>query len=104
MHDIKLTTRGGARLSDILPDFVLKGVYNVSNDFIEEGDGQTNRIAWSAGDDWPTSKKVSVDVAWASPFLGMVPYAMCPPGYRNMATIVPISFQIGRTGRIVEAG
>ena len=28
MHDIKLTTRGGARLSDILPDFINKGIYD----------------------------------------------------------------------------
>lgn len=101
MHDIKLTTRGGARLSDILPDFVLKGVYNVSNDFTEENDGKTERISWSASD-W-TGAKNGNDVAWASPYLGLIPYGMCPPGYKNMATIVPISFQLGRTGRVVPA-
>ena len=104
MHDIKLTTRGGARLSDILPDFVLKGVYNVSNDYIENTD---LRIKWSAGSDCDNGSNCASDgvtVAWASPYLGLVPYAMCPPGYKNMATIVPISFQLGRVGRVVESG
>ena len=103
MHDIKLTSRGNARLSDILPDFVLKGVYNVSNDFTETGDGDDERIQWSAGDACSKIGCKNVDVAWASPFLGMIPYGMCPPGYKNMATVVPISFQLGRAGRLVEA-
>ena len=109
MHDIKLTTRGGARLSDILPDFVLKGVYNISNDYFEGS--KTRRIGWSAGDacgKWTPYGNVScadgVDVTWADPFVGVIPYAMCPPGYKNMATIVPISFQIGRAGRMVKSG
>ena len=102
MHDIKLTSRGNARLSDILPDFVLKGVYNVSNDYIE---GTDKRTRWSAGDDWcnRTGKCEAVDVTWASPYLGKIPYGMCPPGYKNMTTVVPISFQIGRAGRLVKS-
>ena len=108
MHDIKLTTRGGARLSDILPDFVLKGVYNVSNDFVEAGSVNTlptQRIQWSAGDACGKNSIscVSDNVAWADPYMGHIPFAMCPPGYANMATIVPISFQIGRAGNVVKA-
>ena len=102
MHDIKLTTRGGARLSDVLPDFVLKGVYNVSNDYLE---GQNRRISWSAGTKWCGSNSCTTEtVAWADPFMGKIPFAMCPPGYANMATIVPISFQIGRSGYAIRAG
>ena len=37
MHDIKLTTRGGARLSDILPDFINKGIYVLDNTYKEAG-------------------------------------------------------------------
>ena len=37
MHDIKLTTRGGARLSDILPDFINKGIYVLDNTYQEAG-------------------------------------------------------------------
>lgn len=103
MHDIKLTTRGGARLSDALPDFVLKGIYNVSNDYVEGvGGGKTTRIKWSAGDSWKGPTENS-DVAWASPYLGKIPYALCPPGYRNMATVVPTSFNMGQAGEIIQA-
>ncbi len=105
MHDIKLTTRGGARLSDILPDFVLKGVYNISNDYVEGS--KKKRIRWSAGDACSRGNveclPSSVEVAWADPYVGIIPYAMCPPGYKNMATMMPISFQIGRTGQMVKA-
>lgn len=103
MHDIKLTTRGGARLSDILPDFILKGVYNVSNDFVEGS--KTKRISWSCGSDCsaqgydPQPDKV----AWADPYVGRVPYALCPPGYKNMATLIPISFNMGQAGEIIQA-
>ena len=90
MHDIKLTTRGNARLSDILPDYVLKGVYNVSNDYPEG--------RYSDGD------RTSTTDEWADPYLGTLPYPMCPPGYKRLATIVPISFQIGRAGRAINVG
>ena len=88
MHDIKLTTRGNARLSDILPDYVLKGVYNVSNDRKE-----TNK-----------EDEVKGTGSWAHPYLGKIPYPMCPPGYRRLATMVPISFEIGRAGRAEKDG
>lgn len=90
MHDIKLTTRGGARLSDILPDYVLKGVYNLSNN-CEEGTA-TNVVSCNNRD----------MNAWASPYVGKIPYASCPPGYINMTTLMPISFNIGRTGRLIQ--
>ena len=89
MHDIKLTTRGGARLSDALPDFVLKGVYNLVNNCAE---GTHSGICNESGFG-----------SWASPYIGLVPYASCPPGYRNMATVVPISFSMGQAGQLIEA-
>ena len=102
MHDIKLTTRGGARLSDILPDFVLKGVYNVSNDFVEGGN-RKKRIDWSCGSLCTdgTYSPAGYAIGWADSYIGRIPYAMCPPGYRNMATIVPISFNIGQAGEVI---
>lgn len=33
MNDIKLASRGGARLSDILPDYVIKGIYVADNTY-----------------------------------------------------------------------
>lgn len=87
MHDIKLTTRGGARLSDILPDYVLKGVYNLVN----------NRSETAPGDEQNDM------TYWASPYIGQMPYAACPPGYRNLATVMPISFRMGDAGDVVLA-
>ena len=33
MNDIKITSRGGARLSDALPNYILKGIYVLSNSY-----------------------------------------------------------------------
>ncbi len=107
MHDIKLTTRGGARLSDILPDYILKGVYNVSNDFLEGS--KTQRIRWSAGDACTKGDvRGSIEckdqnVAWANTYVGIIPYAICPRGYKNLATIIPISFRMGQAGEVIKA-
>lgn len=103
MHDIKLTTRGGGRLSDILPDYVLKGVYNVSNDFVEGS--KTQRIQWSAsGQCGQNGISCTNDpVRWANAYVGKLPFAMCPPGYDVLATIMPISFMMGQAGEIMKA-
>ena len=103
MHDIKLTTRGGGRLSDILPDYVLKGVYNVSNDFVEGS--KTQRIQWSAsGQCGQNGISCTNDpVRWANAYVGKLPFAMCPPGYDVLATIMPISFMMGQAGEIIRA-
>lgn len=45
MNDIKLTSRGGARLSEALPNYILKGIYELSNSY---GSGP-----------WPCSPKTS---------------------------------------------
>ncbi len=100
MHDIKLTTRGGARLSDILPDYVLKGVYNVSNDFVEGGKNKSDQLCWSSG---RTSNCKNEKIAWADSYVGRLPYAICPPGYKNLATIIPTSFQMAQAGDMVKS-
>lgn len=33
MNDIKLTSRGGARLSDAMPNYILKGIYELTNSY-----------------------------------------------------------------------
>lgn len=45
MNDIKITSRGGARLSEALPNYILKGIYELSNSY---GSGP-----------WPCSPKTS---------------------------------------------
>ena len=37
MNDIKITSRGGARLSEALPNYILKGIYQLSNDYAYGG-------------------------------------------------------------------
>lgn len=92
MHDIKLTTRGGARLSDILPDFINKGIYVVDNTY-KEGPN------WE-GDTDPSSKFTAATqhTDWTSPWLGLVPSPICPPGYAKVVTITPAGFAMAQAG------
>lgn len=103
MHDIKLSTRGGARLSDILPDFINKGIYVMDNTYkVVSGDG-----------DWTTAS-VSDNFVLAglgtctnthcdtSPWMGFIPTPNCPPGYMKVATIAPIRFNMAQTGVPME--
>ena len=98
MHDIKLTTRGGARLSDILPDFINKGIYVLDNTYQEE----TGKASW---EDYEVSvgSQVTVNGApgectssncIATPWLGFVPTPQCPPGYSKVITISPIRWKM----------
>lgn len=122
MHDIKLTTRGGARLSDILPDFINKGIYVVSNTISEEYnkdhtgekgelvfngyvkivDDKTTSLPEGGGSKYSISSKEDINFsnkrAWASPFLGTVPAPQCPPGYGRVITISPYSFEMAQAG------
>lgn len=122
MHDIKLTTRGGARLSDILPDFINKGIYVVSNTISEEYnkdhtgekgelifngyvkivDDKTTSLPEGGGSKYSISSKedinFSTERAWASPFLGTVPAPQCPPGYGRVITLSPYSFEMAQAG------
>lgn len=107
MHDIKLTTRGGARLSDVLPDFINKGIYVVNNTILESAVGGLDSIntygkAKDLMDDY--SKETDVNLgsadAWASPFLGAVPAPQCPPGYGRVITLTPAGFQMAQAGSL----
>lgn len=122
MHDIKLTTRGGARLSDILPDFINKGIYVVSNTISEQYnqehtgekgelkfngyikivDDKTTSLPDGNGSKYSISSKedinFSTERAWASPFLGAVPAPQCPPGYGRVITLSPYSFEMAQAG------
>lgn len=103
MHDIKLTTRGGARLSDILPDFINKGIYVLDNTYEETNDSKN----WEDYKVNPSSGGGSADaMVWgkpgecdspdciASPWLGFVPTPQCPPGYSKVITISPIRWKM----------
>lgn len=109
MHDIKLTTRGGARLSDILPDFINKGIYVVNNTYKDNGfDINQIKVDQNLG---ASSNKDIKEVSgtaltgeeqWASPFLGVVPTPLCPPGYARVITITPAGFMMGQAGQMTK--
>lgn len=113
MKDIKLTTRGGARLSDILPDFISKGIYLASNTF----DDAKQEMRFTLKDDG--SFKLADEPAetpacvtddngkckytknnWASPYSGLVPAPQCPPGYGRVITITPYRFEMAQAGQL----
>ncbi len=93
MNDIKLASRGGARLSDILPDFINKGIYVVDNTYQDA----------SVGNSWPTisggkpsTEPASCDTTAciASPWLGFVPAPQCPKNYAKGITITPFRWRM----------
>lgn len=93
MHDIKLTTRGGARLSDILPDFINKGIYVVDT-------------TYAPTSDWvPTSPNIpDTDIEngdatqEVSPYAGFIPTPKCPPGYGMAITLTPAGWNMATAG------
>ncbi len=102
MHDIKLVTRGGARLSDILPDFITKGIYVVTNSCREDSitfppasKSDIDRCENANG-----GYSLGTNEAWGSPVLGFVPAPQCPPGYGRVITLTPASFQMAQGGTL----
>lgn len=98
MHDIKLTTRGGARLSDILPDFINKGIYVVNNTFKEDNCSVKSSGSYKCDD------VENQDDLWVSPYLGHVPAPLCPPGYMKVITVTPAGFMMGQAGNLRKNG
>lgn len=116
MHDIKLTSRGGARLSDILPDFINKGIYVMDNTYKGDSDWTAAGATISNLDTDVTGQMTSTGIAVldrvlnglsscdedrdceTSPWLGFIPTPQCPPGYVRVATINPIRFKVAEAG------
>ncbi len=109
MHDIKLTTRGGARLSDILPDFINKGIYIVNNTYKDGVNFNNLNVSLSdrkinvSGAEEVDRDKIFVNHQneWASPYMGIVPAPQCPPGHARVITLTPVSFQMAQSGDMV---
>ena len=111
MHDIKLTTRGGARLSDILPDFINKGIYITSNTYKDDikkmsfkFDSSSKKVVPAGTGDTASPLAGSIILgnsdSWASPYLGFVPAPQCPPGYNRVITMAPQSFMMAQAGQM----
>lgn len=105
MHDIKLTSRGGARLSDILPDFINKGIYLADNTY-EETLGNWGNITYTPGAKITTSADgracsgTNIYECKTSPWLGVVPTPQCPPGYQKVIQVFPYGFNIAQAGSV----
>lgn len=111
MNDIKLATRGGARLSDILPDFINKGIYVMDNTFKSGHDWTKDSVKSDNGEFILSSMTNYNDAVCnntkcdSSPWMGFIPTPNCPPGYMKVATITPIRFnmaQAGTTNRLTD--
>lgn len=110
MHDIKLTTRGGARLSDILPDFINKGIYVLDNTYREEkGKEQWEKYTVTVGSNGSgftvsgAPGDCTSSTCIASPWLGFVPTPQCPPGYSKVITISPIRWKMSEAYYVAGA-
>ena len=129
MKDIKLTTRGGARLSDVLPDFITKGIYLANNtyddalskmQFVLQAnkfeidasamgvpsshiDNTTHGLAEAAVQTGSSGKGKYSKNNWASPFSGLVPAPQCPPGYGRVITINPFRYEMAQAGKLALA-
>lgn len=98
MHDIKLATRGGARLSDILPDFINKGIYVVDTTY-------TPSAEWVPGTTLiPTTEVGDSAENEVSAFAGFIPTPKCPPGYAKVITLTPSGWAMAQAGTPVDNG
>lgn len=98
MNDIKLATRGGARLSDILPDYINKGIYVADNtvsdlDFEWTVDDYNSSGVPRAIIDNPADCGNDANCI-TSPWLGFVPAPQCPPAYDTVITIEPFRWKM----------
>lgn len=101
MNDIKLATRGGARLSDILPDYINKGIYVVDNTYqnsvITEWEGK-----W-LGSPKECKNGTAIDnTCIASPWMGYVPAPQCPKNYAKVITLNPIRWRMSEVYTIFD--
>lgn len=99
MHDIKLTTRGGARLSDVLPDFINKGIYVVDTTY-KPGTAWTPNSPGIPSTEWDNNDATNE----VSPYAGFIPTPKCPPGYGKSITLTPAGWNMAEAGRAKENG
>ena len=101
MNDIKLATRGGARLSDILPDYINKGIYVVDNTYksskITEWEGK-----WLGSPDECKNGTAIDNTCIASPWMGYVPAPQCPKNYAKVITLNPIRWRMSEVYTIFD--
>ena len=123
MNDIKLVSRGGARLSDILPTFITKGIYTAVNGAPEQQYRYNHDIdkggieikgkgaLYLTNSNCPGNITPCLNIAHeptadiadhepASPFIGVIPAPQCPPGYMRVIQITPASIRMAEAGSL----
>lgn len=104
MNDIKLASRGGARLSDILPDYINKGIYVVDNTYKMDKIGDWTSLSVSGGKpSLPSGAECSDNSCVASPWMGFVPAPQCPKNYAKVITINPIRWRMSEVYAVYGA-
>ena len=92
MMDIRLASRGGVRLSDILPNYVLKEVYDVGckvgdNTSVLQGLNSSNALVNSTS--WCDAYKGNASATRTFIFPD------CPTGYKQVVVVIPSFFGDG---------
>ena len=103
MNDIKLASRGGARLSDILPDFINKGIYVVDNTYTNDsvGDWTTKTVSNGKVSEGVTECENTSCIA--SPWMGFVPAPQCPKNYAKVISMSPIRWRMSEVYSVYGA-
>ena len=101
MNDIKLATRGGARLSDILPDYINKGIYVVDNTYKNSAVSQWEG-KWLGSPAECKSGDAIDNTCIASPWMGYVPAPQCPKNYAKVITLNPIRWRMSEVYTIFD--
>jgi cytoskeletal protein CcmA (bactofilin family) len=112
MRDIKLATRGGARLSEILPDFITKQIYVLdatyqhctgSNECPDKGSvspkwtGVVPPVSYSNGvfsDGSGVNECTGTGLCEVSEWLGFIPSPVCPRNYSAIVTMSPLRWKM----------
>lgn len=89
LNDVRLTSRGGARLSDILPNYITKDMYLLSN-------GQSNKnIMTNATNSTFGSCSQGTYNSSNSYSSCTVPMPTCPAGYKKALILQPMKWKTG---------
>ena len=102
MNDIKLASRGGARLSDILPDFINKGIYVVDNTYTNDSVGDWTTKTVSNGKVEGVTECTDTSCI-ASPWMGFVPAPQCPKNYAKVISMSPIRWRMSEVYSVYGA-
>ncbi|NCB49610.1 MAG: hypothetical protein EOM53_02890 [Alphaproteobacteria bacterium] len=128
MNDIRLTSRGGARLSQILPNYISKGMYYLTNSYYKGSwpcttgtcpnypfplYDNTYTIVSGTYSNYPDNTvpdTCATKACVSHPYMGRVPApgqgtasseGKCPPGYAPLITLLPTAFEMSKISHLM---